>query len=205
MIPELRMHGATTPDTGAPEHERRASSRVCTVFFVAKVTRDHDAGLFRVRNMSDHGMRLATHVPFTAGQPVTVELLDGLAICGRVAWCRDGCCGVEFDQPIDCAAILRVRAEKKQDRRGSALRLPVDRLATVYCEKGIRPVQVVDVSRRGVCLAQAGFLEADMMIRLVTESGTSRTGLVRWADGNRAGVRLTEPLTCEELESTSYI
>lgn len=188
-----------------PNPERRNSSRICTVYFVVKVTREHDAGLFRVRNLSDTGMMLATHVSFSCRERVAVELSYGIVVTGTVAWCDDGCCGVEFDEPIDCAAVLRLRSEQKLDHRGHALRLPVCRLATCYAESGIRAVTVTDVSRRGVGLIHGGGLAAGMTVKLVLESGTARTGIVQWSQHGHAGVRLDEPLTCEELESAKHL
>jgi hypothetical protein len=185
--------------------DRRSSSRICTVYFVVKITREDDAGLFRVRNISDDGMMLATHVNFSCRERVTIELAHDLVVQGTVAWCREGCCGVEFDEPIDCAAVLRQRTDEKLNRRGHALRLPVCRLATCYSETGIRSVTVSDVSRRGVGLIHGGSIAAGMSVKLVLESGTARTGVVRWSNNGHAGVRLDEPLTCEEMESAKHL
>lgn len=185
----------------ARKADQRSSVRIQTVYFVVKVTRDADAGLFRVCNISDTGMKLATHVPFEIGEDVLVELTQHLAVEGRVAWCEDSCCGIEFVLPIDCAAILHARAEQKLDPRGSALRLPVRGLATCYAENGIRAVRITDVSRRGVGLSHDGSLASGMLVKLILESGTAREGRVCWSRQDRAGVRLNEPLTSRELES----
>jgi hypothetical protein len=185
--------------------DRRSASRICTVYFVVKITREHDAGLFRVRNMSDTGMMLATHVSFSCRERVTIELSQGLVVQGSVAWCDDGCCGVEFDNRVDCSAVLRLRMEQKLDGGAPQLRLPVCRLATCYAENGIRAVTVTDVSRRGLGLIHGGALAAGMCVKLVLESGTARTGVVRWSRNGHAGVRLDDPLTCEELESAKHL
>jgi hypothetical protein len=150
-------------------------------------------------------MMLATHVCFSERERVTIELSRGLTVQGTVAWCDEGRCGVEFDEPIDCAAVLRRRIEQQLDRRGHALRLPVCRLATCYAENGIRAVTVTDVSRRGVGLIHGGALASGMAVKLVLESGTARNGVVRWSNNGHAGVRLDEPLTCEELESAKHL
>ena len=49
-------------------------------------------------------------------------------------------------------------------------------------------------------LAHDGTLAPGMLLRLVAESGIARSGAVRWASAGRAGVRLVEPLSSEELE-----
>ena len=113
MLAKPQMLPMERPGEGpAPGTDRRASSRICTVYFVAKVIRESDAGLFRVRNISDAGLMLTTHVAFAQGERVTVELLSHLSVSGHVAWCEDGCCGVEFDQPIDCPAVLHARMQQ---------------------------------------------------------------------------------------------
>jgi hypothetical protein len=66
-------------------------------------------------------------------------------------------------------------------------------------------VTVDDVSRRGVGVSHQEFLNRGMLVKLVLESGTARQGVVRWASSTEAGIRLDEPLTCEELESARHI
>lgn len=185
--------------------DQRASPRVHAVLFVVKIDRAHDAGLFRVKDISDTGLRLATHVRFACRERLTIELLPDLPVEGTVAWCDNECCGVELDKPIDCADVLRRRTEQKIDRRGHALRLPVNRRATCYAETGIRAVTITNVSRRGLGLTHGGSLEEGMVLKLVLESGTNRCGTVRWSKDGQAGVKLDQPLTWTELESATHL
>ena len=180
--------------------DRRASPRFLAVCFDVKVVRGDNAGLFRARNISDSGIMLDTHWRLAPGERVLVKLSDRLAIHGAVSWTEDGRCGIGFDRPIDCAALLRAGAELKRDDRRGALRLETMSRATCYGENGIRPVRITDVSHRGMGLAHDGTLAPGMLLRLVAESGIARSGAVRWASAGRAGVRLVEPLSSEELE-----
>ena len=50
-------------------------------------------------------------------------------------------------------------------------------------------------------LAHDGSLGADMLLKLVVESGIERDARVRWSCDGRAGVQLLEALTCPELDS----
>ena len=181
--------------------ERRASSRVRTVYLIVKATRASDAGLFRARNISDDGIMVVAHVPFETGERVSIDLSDTLAAEGTVEWCEDGCCGIRFDHPIDSAAFLRSLGEEKRERRRAACRLAVKRLATSYSECGIRAVTITDVSPHGVGLVHNGSLKAGVVVQLVLESGLTRSGAVCWSRDGHAGVRLAEPFTHEELES----
>jgi hypothetical protein len=201
---------AANPETSAdyslantlfPILDRRASPRLRTVCFDVKVVRGENAGLFRARNISDTGIKLDTHWRLTPGERVLVKLSERLATHGTVSWSDGKRCGIEFCQPIDSSALLRTGAElKRDDRRGGALRLATMTRATCYAENGIRAVKVTDISHYGMGLAHDGSLAAGMLLKLISESGVERNAAVRWAAEGRAGVRLTDPLTCEELE-----
>jgi hypothetical protein len=184
--------------------DRRGTPRFRTVCFDVKVVRGENAGLFRARNISDTGIKLDTHWRLAAGERVLVKLSEGVAINGTVSWSEFGRCGIEFERAIDCAALLRAGAEmKREDRRGGALRLETMTRATCYGENGIRPVRITDVSHRGMGLTHDGTLAAGMLLRLIAESGVTRSGAVRWATAGRAGIRLVDPLNSQELEWVS--
>jgi hypothetical protein len=181
--------------------DRRASPRFRTVCFDVKVVRGENAGLFRARNISDSGLKFDTHWRLASGERVLIKLSEHLAIHGVVSWWVDGRCGIAFDRPIDCAALLRGCAElKRDDRRHGALRLETMTRAACYGENGIRPVRITEVSHHGMGLAHDGTLAAGMLLKLIAENGVSRSGAVRWASAGRAGIRLVEPLSSEELE-----
>lgn len=184
-----------------PVPDRRTTPRFRAVCFDVKVVRGENAGLFRARNISDSGMMLDTHWRLAAGERVLVKLSEGIAIHGKVSWSEDGRCGIAFERPIDCAALLRGCAElKREDRRHGALRLETMTRATCYGENGIRPVRITDVSHHGMGLAHDGTLAQGMLLRLIAENGVARSGAVRWASAGRAGIRLVEPLSSQELE-----
>jgi hypothetical protein len=188
-----------------PAPERRGYPRVRTVYLIVMVNRFDDTGLFRARNISDTGMMLVTHVSFHSKERVSIELSDTLTVTGTVEWCKDGHCGVQFDQAIDSNEFLMSLAEAKRECRRTAHRLPVKRRATSYSECGIRAVTITDVSSRGVGLTHNGSLKPGVLLKLVLESGLTRGGAVCWSQGGQAGVRLAEPFTPEELESTNAL
>jgi hypothetical protein len=193
-------------DTLFPIPDRRASPRIRLVCFDVRIGRGGRVGLYRARNISDAGMMLQTGARFDVGESVLVELAEPFAIEGKVSWSEQQSCGIEFVRPIDCAALLAAQAgRKRDDRRGGGLRLATMRLATAYAENGIRAVRVTNVSHRGMGLAHDGFLEEGMLLKLIVESGVERSGRVRWSRDGRAGLRLLEPLSCEELETVGRL
>lgn len=197
--------GFLPPHSGGPQDDRsampdrRAAPRFHTVCFDVTVERSGGVGLFRARNISDSGIMLHAHAPLDIGEPVVVNLSERLAIDGTVLWQNERCCGIRFEQPIDCLALLRQEAERKRADRRCSVRLTATRLATTYAENGIRPVRVVDVSHSGMGLAHDGTLRRDMLLRLFVETGVQREARVRWSRGGQAGIRLLEPLSCDEL------
>src|SRR3546814_11260847 len=72
------------------------------------------AGLWRVRNISDHGMMLATTIAVDPGERLQVALSEQVMLTGKVVWARDGRCGVAFDAVIDAVDILRRLAAERQ-------------------------------------------------------------------------------------------
>lgn len=204
MPESLKRAQYNLADSLFPISDRRASPRFRTVCFDVKINRGGRIGLFRARNISDAGMMLNTHVQLEVGEKVLIGLSDRIAIRGTVLWCNDRCCGIQFDQPIDCTALLEAGAEhKREDRRAGALRVTTRKLATTYAENGIRAVNVINVSHRGMGLAHDGSLQKDMLVKVIVENGVEREARVRWTMNGRAGVRLLEPLTCEEIERVS--
>lgn len=185
--------------------ERRASPRVRTVFFMVKITRYSDVGLFRARNISDTGMSLIAHDTLQPGERVQIELSKDLAVAGSVAWREEDCCGLQFDEPIDSGAFLKSIAQVEREYPRSAVCLPVMRRATSYSEAGIHAVQITDVSPRGLTLAHVGPMRPGMFIRIVLESGATRHGAVCWARNGYAGVLLAEPFALAELESAKCL
>ena len=189
-----------------PVPDRRASARVRTVCLAVKVNHGGKAAILRARNLSDDGMMLATPVPINAGERLLLNLSEKLAVHGTVLWADERRCGIRFVRPIDSDAVLRTAGEHKRvDRRGGAQRLATMRLATTYAENGIRAVRITNVSHRGMCLAHDGSFAPGMLLKLVVESGLERSAAVRWSEHGRAGVRLMEPLTCEELAETASL
>lgn len=184
---------------GAATVDRRASTRFHTVCFDVTLKRSVGVGLFRARNISDAGIMLHAHFPLEIGERVTVSPIERLAIPGTVVWQNERCCGIQFERPIDCMELLRTGAEHKRVDRRCSVRLTATRLATTYSESGIRAVKVVDVSHKGMGLAHGGGLARDMLLRLILETGIEREARVRWSREGQAGIRLLEPLSCDEL------
>jgi len=183
--------------------ERREDTRFHTVLRVAQVTREHDVGLWRVRNMSDRGMMLSTRVQVVPGEQVRVSLSDNVSIPARAVWWDGERCGVAFDEPIDCAAMLEALVVEQKGSRYRAPRLNVATRAIAYCDKGLHTVRVYNMSHYGAAFFHDGCFREGMAAKLHFETGEDYRGVVRWAEDGRAGLYLTEPIPGPRLESAN--
>lgn len=185
--------------------DRREDSRVHTVMRVALVRRDHDVGLWRVRNISNSGMMLTTQMPVVPGERLTIALSETVAIEGRAIWWNGERCGVAFDRPVDCAALLEGLVAEQKAPRYRPPRLPVATRAIAYCDKGLHTVRLFNLSQRGAGFAHDGCFRAGMAVKLHFDSGEEHRGVIRWSQGGRAGLYLVEPIACARLESAARL
>ena len=183
------------------EAERRASPRYRTIFRVAQVTRAHDVGLWRIRNISDEGMMLLAAVPVHEGERLSIALSDQVTLTATVQWWDGHRCGIVFDEPIDCAALLESLADEQKAPSHRPLRLPISTRALAYCDRGLHTVHLHDISQHGAGFSHDGCFRAGMATKLHFETGEEYRGVVRWNQDGKAGIFLVEPIPCERLES----
>ncbi|MGH6649729.1 MAG: PilZ domain-containing protein [Sphingopyxis sp.] len=184
--------------------DRRGGDRFRTVWRIAKVTRDGDAGLWRVRNMSDGGMMLAVEVPVSVGERLEIALSETIVISGRVAWCEAGRCGVAFDAAVDGHDVLRQLAAEQQSGDYRAPRLPVHTRAQLITDGAASDIELADLSQSGAGFVHGGQFEVGKALELVLPGDIRRKAIVRWSRAGRGGLWLTEPLGRADLESIRH-
>ena len=205
MFQPCKSNQEESPGYALISGDRRSSSRVHTLYKFAKVARNGDAGIWRIENISDSGLKFRTRQSVDIGERLTIFLSDTIVVRGNVAWADVDSCGVEFDSEINCEAVLRFLAEERKDDYCRPPRLPVGCRGLVYTDRGIRPVTVEDISQQGLKLSHDGFLRPPMKFRVVLEGGFQRSGIVRWSSAGQAGALLLEPIGCPELESVRLL
>ena len=200
-----RSAARKAPPRLAADLERRESRRFHTVLRVAQVIREHDVGLWRVRNISDRGVMLTTGVQVIPGERLTINLSDAIGVEGRAVWWDGERCGVAFDRPIDCAAVLGALVMERKQPRYRPPRLDVATRAIAYCDKGLHSVRVYNLSHHGAAFSHDGCFRSGMAAKLHFETGEDYRGIVRWSEEGRAGLYLTDPIPCAMLESANRI
>lgn len=185
--------------------ERRQDSRIHTVMRVAMVRREHDVGLWRVRNISDSGMMLTTQIPVEPDERMTIALSETVILEGRAIWWDGARCGIAFDRPVDCAAVLEALVAEQKAPRYRPPRLPVATRAIAYCDKGLHTVRLFNLSQRGAGFSHDGCFRTGMAVKLHFDSGEEHRGVIRWSKDGRAGLYLVEPIACARLESAARL
>lgn len=181
--------------------DRRGGDRYRTVWRIAKVIRNGDAGLWRVRNISDKGMMLAADVPIAIGEKLEIALSDTVTLQGEVVWSEGGRCGVAFDKEVDVADVLKQLAAEQRATGYRQPRLPVRTQAQAVTDAGTSQIELVDLSQNGAGFVHDGHLEVGKEFDLVLAGGVKRRAIVRWSRAGRGGLWLTQPLDRTDLES----
>jgi len=186
---------------GASDTDRRGGDRYRTVWRIAKVIRNGDAGLWRVRNISDKGMMLAADVPIAVGEQLEIALSDTVMIRGEVVWSDAGRCGVSFDKEVDVADVLKQLAAEQRATGYRQPRLPVSTQAQAVTDDGTTGIELVDLSQNGAGFIHDGHLEVGKEFDLILAGDVKRRAIVRWSRAGRGGLWLTQPLDRADLES----
>ena len=181
--------------------DRRGGDRYRTVWRIAKVVRNGDAGLWRVRNISDKGMMLAAEVPIAIGEKLEIALSDTVVLHGKVVWSDGGRCGVSFDKEVDVADVLKQLAAEQRATGYRQPRLPVRTQAQAVTDDGTNSIELVDLSQNGAGFVHDGHLEVGKEFDLILAGDVKRRAIVRWSRAGRGGLWLTQPLDRADLES----
>lgn len=185
----------------ATDIDRRGADRYRTVWRIAKIVRNGDAGLWRVRNISDRGMMLAADVPVSVGEHLEIALSDTVQLRGKVVWSEDGRCGVAFDNEVDVAEVLKQLAAEQRATGYRQPRLPVHSRAQAVTDEGTGSIELVDLSQHGAGFLHDGHFEVGKELDLILPGGVKRRAIVRWSRAGRGGLWLTQPLDRADLES----
>ena len=184
--------------------ERREHMRILTVFRVARLNIDSDAGLCRVQNISNTGMMLVTGLEVAKGDTVMIGLSEKVILPGEVSWVDGARVGIHFSEEIDAASMLQsIAGAPTSEQR--PIRLATDTVAVAHTPNGTRRVRVLDISQQGMKISHDAGFTPGIQLKIVLPNGLERRGIIRWANANLAGVQLLEPIAFQELESASRL
>lgn len=196
-----RVCAAIEADPG----ERRASSRIRTVFRSTRITSSSDAGLARMLNISNGGALIETPLKLAVGDRLQVELDDDVALSAAVLWRREHLMGVQFTASIDCIAMLIALSKQCGAALARPLRLPVSKPVEVTDGFKTHMLLVHDISKKGLRIRDEGKLKPGMEIAVRLSPTNVVRGAVRWARGLEVGVELNELISDSVLSSAASL
>lgn len=187
-------------EVGRRSADRNSVSGDATTDLIAWVRSGSGESLARIQFISDDGVRLILNYQVLLGDIVHIVLCDAEVIEGRVAWTNGRSCGIMFRQPIDSVSTLCRIVERSKNHACRPSRLPLDRMETnamSVSNEGLLPVRVLDVSQAGMKLTHDGRFSPGLHVRVATENGVERGGIVRWSHNGIAGLLLDDPFVVE--------
>ena len=187
--------------SGTEPFDRRTGNRHLAVFKIARLIIGKHDQLCIIRNMSDRGMMLQTHRSLRTDQQIEIEVRSDQRFCGIVRWARVGSAGVELDEPIDVAALLRTAPPI---RRGAKPRAPrFRRQGTAIIRTGDRRIEaeIFDISVSGACVLALRGLHVRQIVTIAISGLEDRKGEIRWLDNETTGIQFLQPLPIRELDS----
>lgn len=175
--------------------ERRGGERHLTLFRVGAIVIGNERELCLIRNISAGGMMLRLFTPVDVGQPVGVELKNGVPIAGSVSWVKDGQVGVAFNRPIDVLEFL----SSEEGPRPRMPRIETDAIIQVRQGASTSRLRACDISQGGVKVAASMELELNGDVVISLPGLAPQPGTVRWVAGGFAGLSFNRPLALPDL------
>ena len=183
-----------------PEHaQRRQEPRLLTLLRVGSIIIDGRRELCLIRNISAMGLMLHVYSVLHEGQRVEVEMKTGQQIAGRVKWIAESNVGLEFDEAIDVMAMLASQLVSLNDLKPRMPRVEVRCPATLRMGSHSYRVVTRDISQGGAKIALAAVLPPDAEIVLSMEGFHSLHGVLRWCDGEVAGMTFNTVIPWPQL------
>lgn len=181
--------------------DRRTSARALTVYRLVHVECGGDQGFARCRNISDKGVKLDLAMPVSPGHSVKITFPPDLIVTGKVIWSDGTSCGLEFDETLDCSALLRRSAAEARSEGFRHPRLKAMLGAHVRADSHRIETVIHDISQRGMKLSHDGTFRPGLQVYVVLSPGREKRGVVRWSRDNLAGIMLEEPFSIDDLGS----
>jgi len=185
-------------DDGKPV-DRRKDNRTTAVYRPVLLEAEGFTGFCLLRNLSPSGMMGEAYAHFAEGEEVSIQFMPGHLVSGNVIWSRDGKIGVEFDQEIDLAGSLKnMGSTYVESKLNRAPRLQIECEGEAIIGDARWRIRVQDVSQRGLKAVLPSAKPGDEVL-LSLPGMEPRKAIVRWSQGDNAGLNFLRPIAFEEL------
>ena len=178
---------------------RRQEPRHVTLLRAGAIVFDGRRELCLIRNISASGLMLHVYSELATGQHVEVEMKTGQRLAGHVQWVEESNVGVAFAESIDVMAILASQLVSSTELKPRMPRVEVRCPATLRFGGHSYRVATRDVSQGGAKITLDAVLSPDAEIVLSMEGFHSLHGVLRWCDGEAAGVTFNAVIPWPQL------
>ena len=148
-----------------------------------------------IRKISTLGATVGTDISPALGESVSVELVTGQRVAGKVAWTSRNELGVRFDDCIDVIALLNRKLVSQTPERRTMPRLEVRCLAHVKCGENFWPAVLRNISSRGLQLEGDDLPPKGTFVSVFVDGLNMPSGEVAWRRERLAGIEVFEELS----------
>jgi len=152
-----------------------------------------------VRKLSAGGAILHCDHDVEIGERLELELVNGEQLAGHVAWRRGGEVGLSFDTQVDVFAFIAQDIVSQPGERRRMPRVELVCSALLEAEGWTELVTSRDVSQGGVKLDVPFALKPELRVVVTLEGLRPVEGVVRWTQGQLAGIAFLPELSWQEL------
>ncbi len=152
-----------------------------------------------LRKLSAAGAMLHVEDEIVEADGLNLELANGQSLPGRIAWTEQGAAGFLFETPIDVVSTLaRNLAALPAERRGVPR---VELYQTICVRRGghVEFTRSRNLSQGGCGFETSIALQDGDAVQINFDGLRPLDGMVRWAQGNLAGVAFDEDLPWQVL------
>ena len=185
------------PDTT----QRRQEPRLMTLLRVGTIIVDGRRDLCLIRNVSSSGLMLHVYTALKVGQLVEVEMKTGQQLAGHVKWIDGSNAGVQFAEAIDVMAMLTSQLIAHGELKPRMPRVEVRAPATLRMGGRSFRVMTCDISQGGAKVTLDAVLPPDANVVLSMEGFHALHGVIRWSDGEAAGITFNSVIPWPQLIS----
>ena len=173
-------------------HDRRAVTRVRTVFMPSCIIRNRRVDYAIMRDRSEDGARFSAPAPFKVGERLQYKTGDSQTRNGIVRWAKGGEFGVSHLESASQSDVT----EKYNYR---SVRVPFQFPTRLFTQGRVRDTQLVNISQMGGCIEGSGAMAVGSLVTLRLFGLSLEAASVKWTDGDLTGLKWARPINCAGL------
>lgn len=183
----------------AGRSDRRTAPRQTTVLRVALIDDGDNAAFCLLKNVSYCGVQIKTYARLCVGKAIRLFVGEESPIRGRVVWVDATLGGIQFDEELSPARLLRVEQDARAGKNRSSPRIYTKSAARLRTSGRSFPVQLRDISTSGARIRAANVIAAGRSAVLELPGLPALPSFVRWQAAADLGLSFASPLSLQSL------